>query len=254
MTRSYVKNNQINITPFCGLGSYDLYSGAGRALNYLIFANQIFILALALWYTYRTLNVPPMVNEAAQISPSLVLMTIASAIAYAILAAYDVDPIVRSFVIDMLYGVGGIFGSALYFVVVFYQIYKPDKKTPKSKETTDRKSSDNDSHSTNTNTSIVKSAIIPIDENLDDLAYNVSQALLRRAKGNEYKAMVCQNQIQFWRGQMLKIADQDEYSTKQSSSSVYVTDDDNYHDSSSIYSNDDNTATATTVTNDRMNP
>jgi hypothetical protein len=96
-------------------------------------------------------------------------------------------------------------------------------------------------------TATIKSAIIPIDEHLDDLAFNVAQALLRRAKGSEHKAMVCQNQIQFWRGQMLVIAEKDEYSTKQSSSSssVFVTDDD--CDSSSIYSNEDITTTSSST-------
>jgi hypothetical protein len=187
MTRTFVNNNVLYITPFCGLG----HNFAAQVVDTIILILQIISLALANFYVYKTLNVPPMINEASIIGPSVVMTTICSVIACVVLAVYNVDPTIQSFVIDMLFSLGGILGSLLYFTAVFYQIYFKEKKNNKKGETI-KPTSDNDSNSSsnnnNSSNTSLKSMIVPIDENLDNLVYSVSQALLKRAKGNENKA------------------------------------------------------------------
>ena len=238
--------NQFIITRFCGLPS----NLPGTILRGVLEIFQGLGLLAALYYSWKTKNVPAVVNEAHVIIPSLIAATALVVTLYALLASLDPTPTDYSLAVNLVFALGGSAGTAYYFGSIFLGV-RAAASAAASKASLD------DAHQSTPGTGGQASSVggaalnrsvgatsgintsggrlrrrssLPQGVALDTVHMDVATELLRLAKGGENKVRVCQEKMQYWQSVMFKLAEDEDIggsgTVSGTSSTVYVAPDD----------------------------
>lgn len=238
-----IVDNQLHITYFCDIP----LRSVSPIFHIILIVLQAFGMLGALWYAWKTKDVPPLVNEAPIIIPQLLLMLVVVIIAFSLLYVYNPNPIDYQFIVNMLYGISVCFSVPFYFGNLFMSLRRQEMKKKGGDDSTKSTLPTNASgfstssvageyESNNTQSlkdasdGIFKRHKLPSDVNMNLLHEDVAQELLRKAKSVDLKAKLCQEQIVYWRTQMLRVEELAEHNSDGTSrvtsySSVYVTND-----------------------------
>jgi hypothetical protein len=255
--RREIINNQLHITYFCAIPHND----ASEALHSIIIIFQALGMLGALYYAWRTKDVPPIVNEAPVIIPIMLALTLVVIVAFSLLYVYDPKPIEYQLVINLLYGLLACLGTLFYFGDVFWAVRLHDLKklggenrrvslvigggasgatttaatltTASSVRADDESSKSTGGGGEGSSSLSRRHSTVPSDVDVALLHEDLAQELLRQAKGADRKAMLCQEKIVYWRAMMLRVEEQAEdasggtsrASTSPRSSAVYVSGD-----------------------------
>jgi len=249
-------DNQLHIIYFCSIPN----NPASMVLHALIIIFQALGMLGALYYAWRTKDVPPIVNEAPVIIPMMLVLTLVVIVAFALLYVYDPKPIDYQLVVNLLYGLIACLGTLFYFGDVFWAVRQHDLKNVEGENrraslvvggtsggtaatntlsTAETVRADDVSNKGTGGTggggvggSLSRRHSLPNDVDISLLHEDLAQELLRQAKGVDRKAMLCQEKIVYWRAMMLRVEEQAEdasgsgtsrASSSPSSSAVYIT-------------------------------
>jgi len=247
-----IVKNQVRIINFCGIPS----SLPSLVLHAILLIFQSIGLLGALFYAWKTKNVPPIVNEAPIIIPQLCCVFVIVVTAGSLLLTFNPNPFEYQLVVNLLFALVIFISNIWYFLPIFRAIYLHDQKdTPhksrlsimsRSEKPNQTLTGFNTSETLNTNSgedlasaktgrSSLGGSIngssrsnFPLDVDVSELYEDVAQELLRGAKSADKKAIICQEKIVFWKSMMLQIEEMAEMSNSgQDKTSVYIEPDDN---------------------------
>lgn len=250
---SQVNHNQESLTMFCGIPN----SIPATVLHGVILIFQGLGLLVTLYYSWKTRNVPPMINEASIIIPQLALTFVVIIVAAVLLFMYEPTPMVYQLVVNLLFALVILFSMLGYFPQVFWALYMHEMKK-RNAETTEEDSIRKKAATTfvitedSTIATDLKAnpgsaefgvrrrrSTVPQGVDLFALHDDLAQEILQLARGSDKKAMMCQEKIVFWKSMMLKLEEMVDgsgntgshtgsYNT--SSAAVYATNDDDNKD------------------------
>ena len=248
MTFVSIQHNQQLVTTFCGIP----HTLPSVVLHAVLFVFQSGGLLAALYYSWKTRNVPPVVNEASILIPQLAMTFFIAVVAGSLLLVYDPEPMVYQLVINLIFALAICLGNFFYFFPVISAVILHDKKKNEAKEASmldsstamtsttmsDSQLSTSDSAASATDVKARRASeggasrrrgSVPAGVDLTELHDDLAQELLRSARGADRKAMLCQEMVLFWRTQMLKVEENANSSSDGSkttaASTVYVSND-----------------------------